>query len=120
MSRPRYSYPFIVSCVVFLVLGPAMSAYGGIYAENRCYHKANKAEKIVRKLERKAEKACAKKFLDVVDGDYLSEVSVQSRTDRKVCWRQAEQNRAHQLGSIDDVRSQCLVTAGGEAWDFSI
>ncbi len=120
MSRPGCSLPFIVSCFVVLVLGPCVSAYGNVYAQNRCYHKANKAEKVVRKLERKAEKVCSKTFSKIVDGDFKSEVSVQSRVDRQVCWHAAEQQRAHQLGAIDDVRSQCLVAAGSEVWEFSI
>ena len=120
MSSPRYSYAFIVSCFVFLVLGPALSAHGGVYAENRCYLKANKAEKNIRKLERKAEKVCAKKFPDVVDDDYTSEISIQSRLNKKTCWGEAVEIRARQLGAVDDVRAECLVSAGGEAWNFSI
>ncbi len=113
MGTPGCSYALIVSCFVFLVLGPAMSAYADVNDEKRCHHKANKAERTVRKLERRESKACTKRFSDMVDRDYISEVSVQSRND---CWRQAEHKRAFRLGVIDDVRSQCLGAAGAEAW----
>ncbi len=116
MGRPRFSYALIVSCFVFLVWGSAISAYADVQDGNRCYHKANKAERTVRKLERRESKACTKRFSDIVGGDFRSEVSVQSRNNKKVCWRQAEQKRAFRLGAIDDVRSECLEAAGSEAW----
>ncbi len=97
-----------------------MSAYADVYDENRCYHKANKAERNIRKLERRESKACTKRFSDIVGGDYRSEVSVQSRNNKKVCWRQAEQKRAFRLGAIDDVRSECLEATGSEAWILSL
>ncbi len=114
------SYPLIVSCFVFLVLVPAMAAYADVDDDKRCYHKANKAERSVRKLERRESKACTKRFSNIVDGDYMSEVSVQSRNDKKVCWRQAEQKRAFRLGAVDDVRSECLEATGSEAWILSL
>ncbi len=113
MGRSRCSYPLVVSFFVFLILGPAVSAYAGVYKENRCYHKANRAEKSVRKLERKESKACTRRYSDNVD--YSSVIEVQNLENRNACWREAEQNRASRLGIIDDVRSECLGAAGGEA-----
>ncbi len=118
MGRPRCSYPLIVSFVVFLLVGPISSAYANGYDEVRCYHQANKAEKIARKLERKASKACAKKYSDNVDGNYLSAFSAQSRDHKKVCFEEAEQQRANRLEVLDDVRSQCLDAAGSEVWQY--
>ena len=116
MGRPRCSYALVVIFFVFLLWGPAMPVYADVYDENRCYHKANKAERNIRKLERRESKACMKRFSDIVDGDYMSKVSVLSRNSKKVCWRQAEQKRAFRLGAIDDVRSECLEAVGSEAW----
>ena len=98
MGRPRCSYALVVIFFVFPLWGPAMPVYADVYDENRCYHKANKAERSIRKLERRESKACMKRFSDIVDGDYMSTVSVLSRNSKKVCWRQAEQKRAFRLG----------------------